>query len=227
MRLVIFDVDGTLLDSAAIILKAQALTFKRCGLVHPGREAGLGVVGLTLDLALMALAGSTKPDPALADMYKTVFGELRDAAFQDPALAEKLYPGVRDMLASFADRADTKLAIATGKSRRGVDHLLRLHGWDALFSSIQTADDAPSKPHPGMILRAMKEAGAAPDETAMIGDSTFDMKMAVDAGVTAIAVAWGFQPVDRLRAAGAHHVVMSAADLPGMIEKAFPASALS
>jgi phosphoglycolate phosphatase len=222
MRLVIFDVDGTLVDSAAIIMRAQVDTFARHGLVHPGRAAGLGVIGLSLNIALMQLAGFDEPDEALTQTYRDVFNTLRTNVESTPELAEPLYPGAADVLASLGQQQQTRLAIATGKSRRGADYMLDMHGWHRVFSSIQTADDAPSKPHPGMIERAMAETGVGPDRTVMIGDSTFDMEMAVAAGTMAIGVSWGFQPVERLLASGAHHIVQGYADVPDLIDRILP-----
>ncbi len=213
MKLVIFDVDGTLVDSEAIILGAQREAFRQCGLVFPGREAGLGVVGLTLDIALMQLAGLSQPDERLTETYKQVFNAMRVQAETDPAFAEPLYPGVAETLARLAARSDITLAIATGKSRRGADYIIERNNWRMLFASIQTADDAPSKPHPGMIENAMRETGATADQTWMIGDSSFDMQMAVAAGVNPVAVSWGFQPIEALQRAGARHVV---ADYPAL-----------
>lgn len=219
MNLVIFDLDGTLINSEAIILEAQFETFARCGLKHPGREAGLGIVGLTLDIALMRLAGHERPDDVLTETYRQVFGAMRLQAESDPKLAEPLFPGVAEMLAELSRRPDTVLGIATGKSRRGADYIIERHGWGSLFATIQTADDAASKPHPEMILRAMRETGAEPGATLMIGDSNFDMEMAVAAGVAPVAVSWGFQSVAALKAAGAAHVIEDWAALPGLIGK--------
>lgn len=217
MDLVIFDLDGTLIDSQAIILGAQYETFARCGRSHPGREAGLGVVGLTLDIALMRLAGLAEPDDVLTETYRQVFNGMRQQAESDPALAEPLFPGVVELLAGLSQRPQTLLGIATGKSRRGADYIVVRHGWESLFTTIQTADDAISKPHPEMILRAMAETGATPERTLMVGDSSFDMEMAVAAGVTPVAVSWGFQPVAALRAAGARHVIEDCAELIPLI----------
>jgi phosphoglycolate phosphatase len=217
MNLVIFDLDGTLINSEAIILEAQFETFARCGLKHPGREAGLGIVGLTLDIALMRLAGLERPDDVLTETYRQVFNGMRHQAESDPKLAEPLFPGVAEMLAELSCRPDTVLGIATGKSRRGADYIVERHGWGDLFATIQTADDAASKPHPEMILRAMRETGARPEATLMIGDSNFDMEMAVAAGVAPVAVSWGFQSVAALKVAGAAHVIEDWAALPGLI----------
>jgi len=218
MDLVIFDLDGTLIDSEAIILGAQYETFRRCGLVHPGREAGLGIVGLTLDIALMQLAGLDAPDETLAQTYRDVFGEMRQRAETDPAFDEPLYPGIAAMLALLSQRPGLKLGIATGKSRRGADYIIERNGWGDLLATIQTADDAPSKPHPGMILRALAETGARPERTAMVGDSSFDIEMAVAAGVVPIAVSWGFQPVANLVALGARHVLGHSSELPAVLD---------
>jgi len=217
MDLVIFDLDGTLINSEAILLRSQVETFARHGLVHPGREAGLGIVGLTLNIALMQLAGLDEPDEALTETYREVFGAMRRQAETDPTLAEPLFPGVADMLAVLAGQPGLRLGIATGKSRRGVEYIVERFGWQDLFQTVQSADDAPSKPHPGMILRAMAETGAAPERTAMVGDSSFDIEMAVAAGVMPIAVSWGFQPPASLVALGARHVLTDCRDLPGLL----------
>ncbi|MBR3193450.1 HAD-IA family hydrolase [Bosea sp. (in: a-proteobacteria)] len=219
MDLIIFDLDGTLINSEAIILGAQYETFARCGRVHPGREAGLGVIGLTLDIALMRVAGLTEPDDVLTQTYREVFNGMRQRAESDPGLAEPLFPGVVELLAGLSQRPATVLGIATGKSRRGADYIVERHGWAELFKTIQTADDAISKPHPEMILRAIVETGARPERTLMVGDSTFDMEMAVAAGVTPVAVSWGFQPVAALQAAGARHVIESCAELTGIVDR--------
>lgn len=217
MDLILFDLDGTLINSEAILLAAQVETFNRHGLAHPGREAGLGVVGLTLDIALMRLGGLPAPDAALTATYKEVFGAMRLSAHADSAMDEPLYPGVAETLAALAARPGLKLGIATGKSRRGAEYIVERHGWERLFATIQTADDAPSKPHPGMIQRAMQETGAQPARTAMVGDSSFDIEMAVAAGVVPVAVSWGFQPVETLVALGARHVLARSTDLPGVL----------
>lgn len=217
MDLILFDLDGTLINSEAILLAAQHETFARHGLVHPGREAGLGVVGLTLDIALMRLGGLPVPDAALAATYKEVFGAMRRQAQADAALDEPLFPGVSETLAALAGMPGVQLGIATGKSRRGAEYIVERHGWQGLFATIQTADDAPSKPHPGMILRAMQETGAQPARTAMVGDASFDIEMAVAAGVIPVAVSWGFQPVSTLVALGARHVLDRSTDLPGVL----------
>ncbi|MCU4182358.1 HAD-IA family hydrolase [Bosea sp. BH3] len=223
MDLIIFDLDGTLINSEAILLAAQVETFTRCGRVHPGREAGLGIVGLTLDIAMARLAGLEEPDDMLTQTYRDVFNAMRLQA--DPSLEEPLFPGVAETLAALKLHSGLKLGIATGKSRKGLDFVVEQHGWQGLFDTVQSADDAPSKPHPGMILRAMAETGAAPERTAMVGDSSFDIEMAVAAGVTPVAVSWGFQPVASLVSLGARHVLGEFGELPGVLGLRQPAVA--
>ncbi len=215
MKLVLFDVDGTLIDSQNVIVAAQRMAFAACGLETPSRERSLSIVGLSLVEAFTVLVGPKGPIERLVEAYKDAFHTLR----QDPANAEPLFPGVERCLDWLDGREDVVLGIATGKSRRGVAHLLDGHGWHDTFSVIQTADDAPSKPHPGMILQAMKETGAGPHDTVMVGDSSFDMGMARAAGVLPVGVSWGFQPVAALAEAGAGPIVHSYAELETVLRE--------
>lgn len=215
MKLVLFDVDGTLIDSQNVIVAAQRMAFAACGLEAPSRERSLSIVGLSLVEAFTVLVGPKGPIERLVEAYKDAFHTLR----QDPANAEPLFPGVERCLDWLDSREDVVLGIATGKSRRGVAHLLDRHGWHDTFSVIQTADDAPSKPHPGMILQAMKETGAGPHDTVMVGDSSFDMGMARAAGVLPVGVSWGFQPVAALAEAGAGPIVHSYAELETVLRE--------
>ena len=109
------------------------------------------------------------------------------------------------------------LGIATGKAYRGVLHLFDSYGWHDHFVTVQTADRAPSKPNPGMILQAMEQTGIAPEHTVMIGDASFDMEMAVAAGVTGIGVTWGYQSETSLRQSGAVHMVHDYQELQALL----------
>jgi phosphoglycolate phosphatase len=215
VKLILFDVDGTLVDSQNIIVAAQRIAFSAHGLEPPSRERSLSIVGLTLVQAFAALAGPKAPVEGLAEAYRQAFAELRG----DPAYAEPLYPGAAECLERLSLRDDVVLGIATGKSRRGVAHLIERYAWDRLFATIQTADDAPSKPHPAMIRQAMAEVGATAAETAMVGDSSYDVAMARAAGVLPIGVAWGFQPVAALRESGAETIVHSYAALQPVLDR--------
>ena len=215
MKLIIFDVDGTLVDSQNLIVAAQRAAFAVHGLEAPSREKSLSIVGLSLVEAFTALVGPRGPVESLAEAYRQAFSELR----QDPANHEPLFPGAADLLARIGNRDDALLGIATGKSRRGVAHLLARHNWERLFTTIQTADDAPSKPDPTMIRQAMAEVGAGSTDTIMIGDTTFDVMMARSAGVTPIGVAWGYHPVAALREAGAEAIVASYEELSQLLDR--------
>lgn len=216
MKLVVFDVDGTLVDSQHLIVAAQGLAFAEHGLQAPGRTEALSVVGLSLPQAFRRLVGETGPIESLSESYKRAFNTLR----LDPAYEEPLFPGMGDLIERLRTRDDLRLGLATGKSRRGVDRLIASHGWGSVFATTQTADDAPSKPDPAMLRQAMAEVGAEPETTVMIGDTTYDMEMAVGAGAAAVGVAWGYHPPGALLGSGAVTVVESAAALADLFSGA-------
>jgi phosphoglycolate phosphatase len=205
MHLIIFDVDGTLVDSQNVIVTAMAQALQRNGLDVPERARVLSIVGLSLPVAVRTLLPAAAPDrlEAVAEDYKAAFAALR----AHPDHYEPLFKGAGDTLAELAACDNVVLGLATGKSRRGVDGLFVRHGIGHYFATIQTSDTSPSKPHPDMIERAMRETGVEPARTVMIGDTTFDLEMARNAGVAAIGVAWGYHPVAALAAAGAAAIV--------------------
>ena len=129
---------------------------------------------------------------------------------------EPLFDGVAELIALLAD-AGWLLGVATGKSDRGLAHVLAAHGLTERFVTLQTADRHPSKPHPAMIEAAMTEAGASPATTVMIGDTSYDMLMAGAAGARALGVGWGYHPPEELTAAGAYAVAATAGDLPRLM----------
>lgn len=204
MKLILFDVDGTLIDSQQMICAAMQMAYDHHQIACPPPAELRAIIGLSLDDAFRRLAGDADhPIDSLATRYKEAFFTLRAAGTE----TAPLYPGAREALQALAQRPDVVLGIATGKSRRGVAAMLDQHALQGLFATVQTADTSPSKPHPGMVLEAMRETGIAPDKTVVIGDTAFDMEMARAAEASAIGVAWGYHPVADLHAAGAHHVV--------------------
>ncbi|MDX2306741.1 MAG: HAD-IA family hydrolase [Hyphomicrobium sp.] len=205
MILVVFDCDGTLVDSQYVITAAMAGAFARHGRPHPRREDVRRVVGLSLDVAVERLLPDAMPSEvaSLAEAYKAEFQTLRQRADHH----EPLFPGIRATLEELSRAPDVVLGVATGKSVRGVHSLLVRERLDGVFATIQTADTNPSKPHPAMLEAAMRDTGAAAGRTLMIGDTTFDMEMAISAGARALGVGWGYHDVEELEDAGAHRIV--------------------
>ncbi len=199
LRLVIFDVDGTLVDSQAEIVAAMTAAFAAEGLVLPDRKRLLSIVGLSLDVAMLRLCPDLPPDrhARLVQGYKDAYMHLRGS--DGKGELSPLYPGARAALDTLAGQDHTLLAVATGKSRRGLDKILERHGLRGMFHSEQVADDHPSKPNPSMILTALNETGADARAAVMIGDTTFDMDMGRAAGVHTIGVSWGYHDADSLR----------------------------
>ncbi|UXU76101.1 MULTISPECIES: HAD-IA family hydrolase [unclassified Paracoccus (in: a-proteobacteria)] len=209
MKLVVFDVDGTLIDSQDMIVSAMNAGLADAGLPALPRAAILAIVGLSLPVAVAQLV----PEASARQQQQVVAG-YRNAYLRGRAQGDApLYPGAQDCLARLAARDDLLLAVATGKARRGLDALIASHGWGRLFVSLQTADLHPSKPHPAMLQAALDEAGVRADAAVMVGDSEFDIAMAVAAGTRAYGVSWGYHPPARLLAAGADLV---APDYPAL-----------
>jgi phosphoglycolate phosphatase len=199
-RLAVFDCDGTLVDSGAPIHAALGRTFAQHGLDVPEPAVARRVIGLSLVEAMAALVPQESPEmhDRLAEDYKLAFQRLRVAG----EVEEPLFAGVLELLDAL-EQAGWLLAVATGKSDRGLRHCLETHGIHARFVSLQTSDRHPSKPHPSMVEQAMADAGAQPRTTIVIGDTSYDMGMAVAAGATGIGAGWGYHDAQELIDAGA------------------------
>jgi phosphoglycolate phosphatase len=216
LRLVIFDVDGTLVDSQSDILGAMHLSFTAEGLTTPPRADVLGVVGLSLDVLMPQLApeADAATQARLVQGYKDAYMSLR----ADSARGESspFYPGARATLEALHARPDVLLGVATGKSRRGLDKLIEAHGLEGMFVTQQVADFHPSKPNPSMLLEALSETGVAAADAVMLGDTSFDMEMAQAAGIAGIGVSWGYHPPARLTAA--RHLVENFEAVPPLLD---------
>ena len=205
MKLIIFDCDGTLVDSQHNIVRSMQFAFEREELPWPGREATLSIVGLSLPQVMQVLfpEGDAEQHERLTEGYKNAFQYLRATG---PTRSRCMTDAVRFWIRYHA-MDDVIMAIATGKSQRGVRAMIEREGLHGYFGSIQTADDAPSKPHPAMIHQAISETGAELGNTVMIGDTSYDMTMARNAGVGAIGVSWGYHPIEELMSSGAHDIL--------------------
>ena len=199
-KLAIFDCDGTLVDSGATIHRALTITFDQNGLELPPVQASRKVIGLSLIEAMAALLpeGSAEEHARLSQDYKRAFWTLRAAG----EVEEPLFDGVLELLDAL-EHDGWLLAVATGKSDRGLKHCLESHDIHARFVSLQTGDQHPSKPHPSMVEQAIADAGAAPETSVVLGDTSFDMAMAVNAGARGIGAGWGYHETEELLAAGA------------------------
>ena len=207
MRLIIFDVDGTLVDSQGDIVASMAAAFAAIGRNAPTRQEVLGIVGLSLPVAMHRLAPDADND-LLVTAYKECYARLR---VEKGASSSPLYPGARAALDRLNARDDLLLGVATGKSKRGLDGLIEAHGLDGLFITQQVADFHPSKPHPSMLQAAMADAGVEAKDAVMIGDTSFDADMARAADMPFIGVSWGYHPVPLLN--GAHRILNDFAEL--------------
>jgi phosphoglycolate phosphatase len=204
VALAVFDFDGTLVDSQHDIVASMVAAFAAEGLTPPDPAAIRSSIGLPLDRAISGFA------PGVAGLQLervvTAYRDHQRGKLRGSQPVEPLIPGALAAL----DRLESDgvhLAIATGKGRRGLLHVLETHGLADRFVSLQTPDTAPGKPDPTMLRQAIAVAGAEPRDTVMIGDTVFDLQMASNAGVASIAVSWGYHDVTNLRRAAPNAVI--------------------
>jgi phosphoglycolate phosphatase len=215
-KLAIFDCDGTLVDSGGPIYSALKASLEQNGFAVPPSNVTRRVIGLSLIEAMAALLPDATPDQhaRLAEDYRRAFIALRASG----DVVEPLFDGILDLLDALEGEG-WMLAVATGKSDRGLRHCLKTHGLHARFVSLQTADRHPSKPHRSMVDQAIVDSGAAPNTTFVIGDTSFDMAMAVNGGATGIGAGWGYHEAEELIEAGAVAVAERPADVLALLRE--------
>ena len=190
--LIVFDWDGTLMDSAAGIVACIQAASREMGLAAPTNERASHVIGLGLRDSLKFAV------PDLPDSKYAAFADLYRKHFLAREEGMNLFPGVPELLAGLHG-AGYALAVATGKSRKGLDRALGACGLGVYFSASRCADETNPKPHPAMLHELMRQLGRAPHELLMIGDTSHDLDMAASAAVDAVAVTYGAHPEDVLR----------------------------
>ncbi len=203
LKLAIWDIDGTIVDSRDVIQSAMVSAFTKNGLSAPDYDRTRQIVGLALREAI----GIMEPDvdPQMLDKLTQDYKQAFILQRSNPDFREPLYPGALDLLKDLS--ADGWLmGVATGKSRQGLRAIMGMHDMADLFDTQWCADDGPGKPHPFMVLENMRALGCEPEQTLMIGDAVFDMQMARAARVTAHGVSWGFGASHEIEAAGAHEL---------------------
>lgn len=205
-RLAVFDVDGTLVDSAATIARCMARAFPECGRRPPSGTAVRAIIGLSLPAAMAEIA----PDADAGEIERLVAAYRRE--FAEKRAPDPLFPGVAEGLDRLEERG-LVLAVATGKTRSGLASVLAAHGLAARFAALACGDDGPGKPHPFMLEKLIRDTGIPAGLAVMVGDTTFDIEMARAAGIAGIGVAWGNHAPADLMAAGAKVVVSSFPEL--------------
>ena len=216
LRLAVFDCDGTLVDSAHSIISSMQIACSNLQLCVPGSALIRRTVGLSVEEAIAILFPSMGKDRvrALGKEFREVFTKLRDKN----EIQEPLYVGVDETLNDLND-AGWLLGVATGKSLRGLLSTLRTHNLHHQFDILQTADLSKSKPDPEMLHRAIRDTGVEKERTVMIGDTSYDMEMACNAGIRAIGVTWGYHSVEELLDSGASSIVHTFSQLPQVLEE--------
>ncbi len=183
----------------------MTVAFDFCNLQPPEDHAVRSVIGLNLEEAIRRLAG----DSHQADTLNELSQQYRNAFFQSRQHEdheEPLFHGTEEFLKDL-EQAGIMMAVATRKSMRGLKAVVDRHGLGSYFVSLQTPDHNPGKPHPQMLEKAMSDAGASPENTFMLGDTSYDMQLAKNAGCQAVGVSWGYHDKEELAAHGADHYV--------------------
>ena len=211
--LVLFDLDGTLVDGQHSVQATFEAIFPKFGYPAPSKAAVRAIIGRSLPHAIADLLGDAAPVEAITEAYKTHFHVMRAGE----AYAEALYDDVDDVMRRLAKRDDLVLGTATGKALRGIHWLIEQNGWHGFFATLQAADTAESKPSPEMVHNACRDTGMDPSDVIVFGDSIFDMQMAVSAGATAIGVSYGYGDPETLRQTGALRIIDGFAEVEGII----------
>jgi phosphoglycolate phosphatase len=213
-QLLIFDWDGTLVDSIGRIVECMRHAALGCQLPLRSDEQIKGIIGLGLPEAIASLYPDFLEDDQHA-RFRQHYSEYYLRLEQQPS---RLFPGVAEALQAFREQG-FQLAVATGKSRAGLDRLLQVRGWQDYFDITRCADETASKPHPLMLEEILEHCGVEPSRALMVGDSSFDLDMAANAGVDSVGVSYGAQSVEILRRSSPRLIIEHFSELQGWLER--------
>ncbi len=213
-RLVIFDLDGTLVDSGARIVEIMTASIKAHECVVP--PAGLMRSGIGLPLVKMYQRVLPHISPAACQSMADFQTELGRRGRESGEAPDPAFPGARAALEDL-DRAGHLLAVSTSKSRAGADYVLKGHGYDTFFAHVRCPDEGHAKPHPDAVHDILAKTGVEPRHTVLVGDTETDMMTAANAGVVALGVGWGYHEGHRLRDAGAAAIAEAFAEVPMLV----------
>jgi phosphoglycolate phosphatase len=216
LRLAVFDLDGTLIDSAASIVEGITACWQACGFPELDPAQARRVIGLPWDKSIeMLLPGSGARE---LDMIRAYYDEVAAGRRPPPPRREPPFPGACEALTTLAD-AGVLLAIVTSRGNHRVHDILSSCGIAGHFLTVKTVDHGPGKPNPFLLLQAMEEAGVMAEQTVMVGDTTYDILMARNARTAAVGVDWGVHQPHELEAAGANRVVTRFDEIPPLVHE--------
>ena len=218
LKLALFDYDGTIVDSAGMIVQGAIEAFRMCGLPDPDPQKVRENIGRPLAVALDVYmpVGYTVTPEQISEAYRSWYAEQGRLGLQN----EPLYPGMVELIHELKSN-DWLIGIATNKSRIGLTNGLAKHNLSNIFDITLSTDENIAKPNPAMALRAMKELGVEEKYSVIIGDTINDIGLGVNSGITSIGVTWGYNSRKLLISAGANHLVDNAQDLSKLMNKLF------
>jgi len=216
LRLAVFDLDGTLLDSASSIVEGVRACWSACGFPEPDPVQVRRIIGLPWEESIRALI----PDAGAAEFarIRTYHDEVARGLRPRPPRDQALFPGAVETLDAL-EEAGYLLSIITSRSNGRLVDLLEQQGIARRFVALKTVDHGPGKPNPHLMLQTLSETGVEAADAVMVGDTTFDILMAKNAGTAAVGVSWGVHERDELTEAGAAHVVDAFHEIPPTLDR--------